>query len=423
MSLPDERGRGRALPVRRVLALIFATAAVYLVVLAFLISLRLVPEFRDSVSESRGILTAFDRVSREIERLDRNIAALDEIVTLGATLPASIRPSAQERVAPAGVLEAARLGHLPPPLRIGLAAAAETESEVTNLLQRLATDIDLGDFAEGRRTLALVREQRDVLARQLDRALQAGYADVAQRQQMFADAAQLAWRAVAAWLALGVLLVPTLWLWLRRRLIDPMARLDAAVERVAAGDLDTRLVPGFRDEMGRLSEHFNRMTEGLQAEALARQQEAAALERRLADLQERAARLDEADRREAEVRERLAQLAEAQHVVRTGSFTLDLRSSHLTCSDELCAILGTEPARFGATYQDFLRFVHPDDADAVQARLHACLNDHVGLDMTHRIVRADGTPGVVRHRGQVMRDPSGHAVRLVATLQVLTERD
>lgn len=50
---------------------------------------------------------------------------------------------------------------------------------------------------------------------------------------------------------------------LRRRIITPVLSVAEASARVAAGDLDTRLVSRGRDEIGKLIHSFNQMVEGL----------------------------------------------------------------------------------------------------------------------------------------------------------------
>jgi two-component system sensor histidine kinase MtrB len=58
-----------------------------------------------------------------------------------------------------------------------------------------------------------------------------------------------------------LLLVPVVAGWLSaRRVLRPVGRLVAAAERVAAGDLDVRLVPEGDDELARLAHRFNTMT-------------------------------------------------------------------------------------------------------------------------------------------------------------------
>ena len=69
----------------------------------------------------------------------------------------------------------------------------------------------------------------------------------------------LLWR-MAALLALGLVLSLAASAWLARRMVNPVRALEAAAERIAAGNLDQRIEPGGADELGRLAEQFNRMT-------------------------------------------------------------------------------------------------------------------------------------------------------------------
>ncbi|MEI6485957.1 MAG: ATP-binding protein [Sphingomonadales bacterium] len=64
-------------------------------------------------------------------------------------------------------------------------------------------------------------------------------------------------------------LIVAIWyaLWLANRLVEPIARLADAAERVGAGDLDARVpVRGQADEIGVLERAFNRMTSQLRAQ-------------------------------------------------------------------------------------------------------------------------------------------------------------
>jgi PAS domain S-box-containing protein len=76
-----------------------------------------------------------------------------------------------------------------------------------------------------------------------------------------------AYRSAALFTAAGMAVLGlTLWsVWrlLRRRVIDPLARLDHAANALAAGDLTTRAPADLDDEPGRLALSFNRMAEHL----------------------------------------------------------------------------------------------------------------------------------------------------------------
>jgi len=67
---------------------------------------------------------------------------------------------------------------------------------------------------------------------------------------------------------LSVLAAAIAGLWLARMMVRRLGALEAVATRVAAGDLDARVATTGADEIGRLEERFNRMTEGLAAARL-----------------------------------------------------------------------------------------------------------------------------------------------------------
>jgi two-component system NtrC family sensor kinase len=74
-------------------------------------------------------------------------------------------------------------------------------------------------------------------------------------------------RAVRWWLLIAAALVPLLALFVYRRLYRPLARLDEGLARVAAGDLTTPISVEHDDELGRLGDEFNEMTNVLRQRA------------------------------------------------------------------------------------------------------------------------------------------------------------
>ncbi len=80
-------------------------------------------------------------------------------------------------------------------------------------------------------------------------------------RDLFAD-----FRRRTAWLFAGVFIVGTLLsAGLAARFTRPVRRLDAAIRRLAEGDLDVRVDEGGADEVGRLGRAFNEMTRRLRA--------------------------------------------------------------------------------------------------------------------------------------------------------------
>ena len=111
----------------------------------------------------------------------------------------------------------------------------------------------------------------------------------------------------------------------------------------------------------------------------------------------------------------------AQRVAHVGSWELDIAENALIWSRQVFAIFGATREQFGATFEAFLSFVHPDDiAEFLEAQQRA-LRGEAPLDFTHRIVRADGAVRYVRERAQLMRRPGYQGELLVGTVQDITD--
>ncbi len=116
-----------------------------------------------------------------------------------------------------------------------------------------------------------------------------------------------------------------------------------------------------------------------------------------------------------------ARLAEAQRVAHLGSWDWDISANDLSWSDETCRIFGVKPGQFDANHEAFLEFVHRTDRETVNKELDAALYRHQPYSVEHRIVRPDGGERVVQEQAQVIFDADGRAVRMVGTVQDVTE--
>lgn len=121
------------------------------------------------------------------------------------------------------------------------------------------------------------------------------------------------------------------------------------------------------------------------------------------------------------LRRRERQLAEAQRLLHVGSFEVDVAQGIITWSDEAYRIFGREPgSRF--TTNDFLAHLHPGTADRVARLATRALQHGAGFDEELRIVRADGEERRVHARAMARWDRDATGLRLVGTLQDVTER-
>jgi PAS domain S-box-containing protein len=134
--------------------------------------------------------------------------------------------------------------------------------------------------------------------------------------------------------------------------------------------------------------------------------------------------------RDVSQRERIAlriseseiQLAETQSLAQVGSFEWNRATGELAWSDELYRIYGLDPADGPVDPARVRELIHPRDREAVVDRNVMGLQDGQRLSFAHRIVRPDGAARIVHVLGEAFVDGDGRPVRLVGTIQDVTER-
>ncbi len=115
-----------------------------------------------------------------------------------------------------------------------------------------------------------------------------------------------------------------------------------------------------------------------------------------------------------------ASLAAAQYLAQLGSWEWDLSTNELLWSDETYRIFNLSAQKGPPSYQAFLQAIHPDDRDFVTDAVHKALAGEKDYAIDHRILRPDGSVAIVHEIGQVERDETGHALRMVGTVQDVT---
>ena len=112
-------------------------------------------------------------------------------------------------------------------------------------------------------------------------------------------------------------------------------------------------------------------------------------------------------------------LAQAQRVVRIGTWEWEPDRDRLVWSDTLQELYGVPADR--TTYQTFLSLVHPDDREWVDGLWRQLVADQKPVTFEHRVLRPDGAVRTVRCHGGAIADASGGS-RLVGTVQDVTEQ-
>lgn len=114
-------------------------------------------------------------------------------------------------------------------------------------------------------------------------------------------------------------------------------------------------------------------------------------------------------------------LREAQKIANVGSWELDIIRNELKWSDEIYRIFNLKPQEFDATYEAFLKNIHPDDRDMVNKAYSESLIDKKPYNITHRLKLEDGTIKYVRESCETSFNKHGEPQRSIGTVQDITE--
>ncbi|MFP4155342.1 MAG: PAS domain S-box protein, partial [Halothiobacillaceae bacterium] len=118
-----------------------------------------------------------------------------------------------------------------------------------------------------------------------------------------------------------------------------------------------------------------------------------------------------------------AELAEAQRIAHLGNWVSDFVVGEIRWSAEVYRIFGLAPEQWEATHEAFMRAVHPEDRERVSAAVAASLlPDGAVYDITHRILRPDGTVRHVYQCGHVEFSATGEPLRMLGVVLDITDR-
>ncbi|MCP3941240.1 MAG: response regulator [Desulfobacteraceae bacterium] len=115
-------------------------------------------------------------------------------------------------------------------------------------------------------------------------------------------------------------------------------------------------------------------------------------------------------------------LCEAQRLAHIGHWELDLQTEQLLWSDEIYRIFEICPSEFEASYEAFLRVIHPDDRKLVNKVYTESVKNKEPYVIDHRLLFLDGRIKFVQERCRTYYDDKGKPVRSLGTVQDITER-
>jgi PAS domain S-box-containing protein len=132
--------------------------------------------------------------------------------------------------------------------------------------------------------------------------------------------------------------------------------------------------------------------------------------------------ITERKRAENELRRHRENLAHSQRIAGVGSFERDLVTGKWEWSDELYHIHGVDRDDPNVDVAYLRNLVHPEDRDRFDdVRNHSAQGITIP-PIDFRIIRPDGAERILHRECELVRDADGKPVRLVATLQDITDR-
>ena len=114
-------------------------------------------------------------------------------------------------------------------------------------------------------------------------------------------------------------------------------------------------------------------------------------------------------------------LEKAQEIGDIGWWRKDIPSDQIYWSDRICELWAADIEGGFIDHDQFLEFIHPDDATRVDQAWQAALEGDA-YDVEHRIVTGDGETRWMREIAEFDRDADGEPVSAVGLVQDITER-
>lgn len=405
---PASHGVGprRALSVRATLVLASGIAFAFVLVAGAALSFRVLPSAGSIAARGRAASTDYTARTTLAARLDSALTDLWAQTTRARTTPLPLDSLAVRRLR---IESFARETELLAPLRRDDAISTElsrTLEEADNAAADMAASLlgvvgalEVRDLPTAELLIRRADSLDAPLAQRLDDVTHAALGDLARDEARLERDARFATRLIGAWIILGFIFAPLLWSLLARRLFEPLAAFDVALERVERGDLEVDLPAPFDDELGRLAQHFNRTTLELRAQRAAG---------------ERAAAQAALEASEARYRAAFEEAA-------VGLAEIGLDGVYLRINRTMCTVLG-RPAEQIIGHA-FGEFTHPDDAALDQQnwpRLFLGTGKFVRVEK--RYIRADGQTTIAQVTGTLLRHPDGTPRHVLTVVQDVTEQ-
>ena len=115
-------------------------------------------------------------------------------------------------------------------------------------------------------------------------------------------------------------------------------------------------------------------------------------------------------------------LSESQRLAHIGSWSMEVGKNNIRWTDETYRIYGVTPETFVPTKENLISLIYSKDQPAMREWIRACLAGEQPSELEFRVVMQDGNIRTVRGNGDLQYAPDGTPVRIIGTVQDITER-
>lgn len=112
----------------------------------------------------------------------------------------------------------------------------------------------------------------------------------------------------------------------------------------------------------------------------------------------------------------------AERAGNIGTFEWDVRTNEVTFSSHVEKIFGFKPGTIEGNYKTALDVTHPEDRERIAAENEKAIRTKSPLNITHRLLKPDGTIGWVNSRGEMVLDSEGNVEKVIGVIIDITDR-
>ncbi|MBN2368663.1 PAS domain-containing protein [Candidatus Woesearchaeota archaeon] len=223
-------------------------------------------------------------------------------------------------------------------------------------------------------------------------------------------------RLSIVFMVLSLILTVVLGIFLSRKITEPLISLRNAAMEIRKGNLDAKIEPRSKDEIGELSVSFDGMREAVKSQRNKLEDYSKHLEekvkQRTKQLELRDRKLSESDKRYDLVVKTTGQLV----------YDLDLDTNNIIWKGAVKEITGYDPKNFRLDLDGWTKYIHPKDRKHALDELDKSMKEKQKYSVDYRFRQKNGTYKYVRDNGFYIEDKTGKAVRMLGTIKDITSQ-